>query len=45
MTQQLSLKTSDYYSILKIKNSSYVTLKYVSFTGTNEVNQNQTDRM
>jgi hypothetical protein len=45
MTRQLSLNTSDYYTMLKNKNSSYVTLKYVSFIGTNEVNQNQTDRM
>ena len=44
MTQQLSLIITEYITILKIKNMFYVTLCDLSFIGTTEVNENQTDR-
>ena len=44
MTQQLSLNITEYITILKMKNIFYVSLYDFSFIGTNEVNENQTDR-
>ena len=44
MKQQLSLHITEYITILKIKNISYVSFLDLSFTGTTEVNENQTDR-